>query len=113
MNQGGLPTEWTNIFNEDTIYYFDTNAFEIGSKISKGNMKDGATIASNIDNEKINVRVKFSEFPGFDGKQDSWLNFRAIFEATAEVSGIEKALNEVIDNEELHKDRLKYDEDCV
>ena len=76
-------------------------------------MKDGATIASNIDNEKINVRVKFSEFPGFYGKQDSWLNFRAIFEATAEVSGIEKALNEVIDNEELHKDRLKYDEDYV
>ena len=38
-------------------------------------------MTSNIDNEKINFRVKLSEFPDFDGNQDSWLNFRARFES--------------------------------
>ena len=49
--------------------------------MSKGNMKDDARFTSNIDNQKMNFRVKFSEFPDFDGNQDSWLNFREIFGA--------------------------------
>ena len=40
-------------------------------------MIDDTTINSNIDNEKMNLRLKLSELPDFDGKQDSWLNFRA------------------------------------
>ena len=59
------------VFDESIIYGFEPNTFKIGSNISKGNMKDNATINPNIDNEKMNFRVKLSELPDFDGKQES------------------------------------------
>ena len=67
------------IFDEDTISDFDPNAFEIGSKILKGNMKYDATITSYIDNERMNFRVKLSKCPDFDRNKDSCLKFRASF----------------------------------
>ena len=79
--QGKLPTKWTLVSDEDTIYDFDPNAFEIGSKISKGNIKYDAEITSNIDYGKMNFRVKLNNLPDFEGKQDSWLNFKASFES--------------------------------
>ena len=77
MNQGKLPTKGTLVFDEENTYDFDSNAFKIQGKSSRGNMIDDTTINSNIDNEKMNLRLKLSELPDFDGKQDSWLNFRA------------------------------------
>lgn len=73
-------------------------------------MKDDVTTTSNIDNQKTNFRVKLSGFPKFDRKQDSWLNFGSKFEAISETSVIEETFNEVIDNEGLNNDRIKYDE---
>ena len=70
-------------------------------------MKYYATITSNIDSDKMNFRVNLTEFTGFYGNQEYLLNFRASFEATAKSSVLEVTLNKVIDNEELHKDRLK------
>ena len=57
---GKLPTKWTVVFDQDNIYDFDPNTFEIGSNIPEENMKDDMTITSNIDNEKMNTRVIFS-----------------------------------------------------
>ena len=87
-----------NVFNEDTIYVLNQNSFDIGSKISKGNMKYDAAITSNIYNEKMNFRVKLSKLPYFDRNKYCWLNYRAIFEAISEASGIEETLNEVLGN---------------
>ena len=58
----------------------------------------------------MDFRVKVSEFLEFNGKQDSWLNLWASFESIDEVAGIEETLNEVLENEDLHKDKLKGDE---
>ena len=46
-------------FDEDTIYYSDQNAFETGRKSSKFNIKDDVTITTNINNKKMNFRVKY------------------------------------------------------
>ena len=98
-NKPGKNNNLTNnVFNEDTIYVLNQNAFYIGSKISKGNIKDDAAITSNIYNEKMNFRVKLSRFSYSDRKQYYWLNYRAIFEAISEASGIEETLNEFLGN---------------
>ena len=74
MNQGKLPIEQKLVFDESTTYDFHPNAFKIGGKRSKGNIKYYATIISNIDIYNMNFRVKFSKSPDFYGKQDSWIN---------------------------------------
>ena len=94
-------------FYEDINYDFDPNWFEVGIHISKDNMKYDAKITSNIYNENINFKVKLSRPPDFGGNKDSWINFREFFESIAEVACIEETLNELCDNEELQKDRLK------
>ena len=78
MNQGKLPIQWMLVFDEDTIYDFDSNVFENRRKSSKVNMKDDATTTSNIDNENIKFRLKISKLPYFNGKQDAWINFREV-----------------------------------
>ena len=75
-------------------------------------MKYDATITYNTDNDKMKFRVKFSEFPDFDRKKESWLNSRASFESIVKSEDTEDTLNEVLDNEKIHKDRLKNNEDC-
>ena len=85
------------IFDEDTIYDFDPNTFEIGREIWKGNMKYHATTTSNIYNKKNKPRVKLSKFPDFNSKQDSWIKSRSSFKAITEASGIWKYLNEVLE----------------
>ena len=51
-------------------------------------MEYDAKIPPNIDNEKMNFRVKFSELSDFQ-KKDSWLNFGESFEAIVKALGIE------------------------
>ena len=58
MNQGKLPIEQKLVFDESTTYDFHPNAFKIGGKRSKGNIKYYATIISNIDIYNMNFRVK-------------------------------------------------------
>ena len=59
----------------------------------------------------MNFKVKISGFPDFDGKQDSWLNLRVSFEAISESADIEEILNKVLDNEDMYKDIIEYDEE--
>ena len=88
---------------------FDPTTFEIGIKISKCNMKYDTTINSIIDKENMNSRVNLFKLPYLNGKQDSWINFRAKFEPISKAYGIYETPNKMIANGELYKYRLKYD----
>ena len=66
-------------------------------------------LGSNKDNEKINLILKVSKLPDFDGKQDSQINFGASFEATPGSEGKKETLDDVPGNDELHNYGEKYD----
>ena len=72
-------------------------------------MKYYVEVISNIDSKNMNSRVKLSGLRGVNENQDSWVDFRSSFEALSKAVGIEEMINEILDNEELYKYRLKYD----
>jgi len=92
------------MFDDDTIYEFDPFALE--NESSNGSKTSEASSVSKSSEFENTFRVKLTEFPDFDGRQDSWYKFRCKFEAIAEARRLEDSLAVNMEDEETHSEIL-------
>ena len=111
--KGKLPHVWELVFDEDTLYEFDaeasqpfdTQSFESARSGSKKKLFGTEDLE---DEDESTFKVKLSDYPKFDGKQSSWLNFKKSFEAIAEAAGFSGEMQVSLDDAS-HESRRSSD----
>ena len=103
---GNLPVNWNNEFSEEQFFNFEyipTNyskySIEPDSIKSKYNIQEEDEDDKEHEHHDSDFRIKLTNFPDFDGSQQSWYNFRESFEALAEAAGLEELLNIKLDDQ--------------
>ena len=91
--------DWKTMLNEDVLMGFDVDKTESTIK-PIGEQKAG---------RGEHFSIKFSDFPDFNGKHDTWNSFKEKFEATTALSSYDSLLN-VTDIEE-HCAKREHDND--